>query len=48
MGRYQSRSIYLICNFIQIVIEAKRGSDWEGDIAIDDIKLAPGLCGKYY
>jgi hypothetical protein len=22
--------------------------DWEGDIAIDDIKLAPGLCGKNY
>ncbi|CAC5376663.1 PLG [Mytilus coruscus] len=29
---------------LQIVIEATRGSDWEGDIAIDDIKLIPGIC----
>lgn len=45
---YQSRPIYQILYFIQIIIEVKRGSDWEGDIAIDDIKLAPGLCGKNY
>ncbi|VDI82640.1 apolipoprotein(a) [Mytilus galloprovincialis] len=29
---------------LQILIETTRGSNWEGDIAIDDIKLIPGIC----
>ena len=30
----------------QIYFEGVRGNGWAGDIALDDILLTPGTCGK--
>ncbi|CAJ0959483.1 unnamed protein product, partial [Ranitomeya imitator] len=33
-------------DIIQIFIEGRRGEDYRSDVAIDDISLTPGYCGK--
>ena len=32
--------------FIQIIIEAVRGAHYTSDVAIDNIRVVPGLCEK--
>ena len=37
--------MYFCCScHLQVVFEAIRGTDYQGDIAIDDIKLSSGQC----
>lgn len=37
---------FILFQFVAFRIEGKVGKDYRGDIAIDDVSILPGQCGK--
>ena len=41
---WQKSSIYIQSDIQALFLEGRRGSDYHGDIAVDDLELSSGRC----